>query len=272
MSKYDIPRVRMEEISDMAEFYAESCCRSSVAIIPQDIAKSIGQKYSTGDYKGGFDGLTRYRNRRFHIFINTRQSDHLFVPRVRFSFAHELGHCTMPWHRQALMQPGAQPHGSYLDYCFDSSAEREAEYFAACLLMPEKRIRRDIANRRFGFVLIDELSKKYQVSITSTLIRLIGLDVYPIMIVCTRNNRIAWQRCTGDFPFYTILRGPAGEVPVNTCAGEFFADGRKYNTTQEVYADDWFVLRYDSERRRKFSEHCVYYEPLKQVISVLWER
>ena len=272
MNNYEIPRTRMEEISDMAEYFAESCCRSSAVILPQDIAGAIGLKYSTGNYKEGFDGLTRYRNRRFHVFINTRQSDHLFIPRVRFSFAHELGHFTMPWHRQALMQPGARPHGSKLEYCFDCSAEREAEYYAACLLMPEKRMRRDIANRRFSFVLVDELSKKYQVSITSTLIRLIGLNVYPLMVVCTRNNKIAWQRCTSDFPFYSVLRGLTGEVPVNTCAGEYFDDGRKYSSTQEVYADDWFLLRNPSDRRRKFSEHCVYYEPLKQVISVLWER
>ena len=76
------------------------------------------------------------------------------------------------------MQPGVKPHGSKLDYCFDSSAEREAEYYAACLLMPEKRMRRDIANRRFSFVLVDELSKKYQVSITSTPVSYTHLDVY----------------------------------------------------------------------------------------------
>jgi Zn-dependent peptidase ImmA (M78 family) len=271
MSKYDIPRPRLEEISELAEYYAGTYCRVSQVIAPQDIATAIGLKFSAGNYKEAFDGLTRFKNGRFHVFINLRETDHLFSPRVRYSFAHELGHYTMESHRTALMTPGVKPHASFADYCFDSETEREAEFYASCLLMPAGMIKKDIAKRKFDFVLVDELRSKYQVSVTAALLRLMALDMRPFMVVCTRNGKIAWQRCSHDFPFYKIMRGLNDAVPVNTGGGEYYTDGTRYNTTQTVYAGDWFLLLSSADQRRPFHEHCIYYEPLDQVTSVLWE-
>lgn len=271
MGKYDIPRQRMEEISDLAEYYAEKYCGLSSAIEPQDIARAIGIKYTTGNYREAFDGLTRYKNGAFRIYINLRTTDHLHNERVRYSFGHELGHCTMDWHRSALMQPGVQPHASFAEYCFDSEEEREAEFYSSCLLMPKERILKDIHRKPFEFRLVDELRKKYNVSITAVLLRLMALDIRPFMIVCTRNGKIAWQRASDDFPFFKIMKGINGEVPPDTAAGEYFANNTKHDKTQIVFADDWFILYSSEDRRRKFYEHCIYYEPLKQVTSVLWE-
>jgi len=261
----------MEEISDLAEYLAEKYCGSSPVIVPQQIAEASEIKFTTGNYKNAFDGLTRYRNNKFRIFINLRETDNLFTPRVRFSFGHELGHCKMDWHRNAMMQPGVRPHASFLDYCFDSEEEREAEFFSSCLLLPESRVRKDIFRKPFEYRLVDELRLKYNVSITAVLLRLMALDMRPFMIVCTRNGKIAWQRCSHDFPFYRIMRGLNDAVPVDTAAGEYFADGSKYSKTQDVFAEDWFQLYSAEDRRRKFHEHCVYYEPLNQVMSILWE-
>ena len=149
--------------------------------------------------------------------------------------------------------------------------EVEADYFASCLLMPEDRLRKDL-NRKFTFSIADEISRKYNVSLTAALLRFIGIDYCPIMIVCTRSSKVRWVRYTEDFPFKYLLTGADGSVPEYTSAGEYFYEGTKnLNKTETVFAKDWFVLHHTEDPNRKFNEYCIYYEPMDQVISVLWE-
>jgi hypothetical protein len=62
-------------------------------------------------------------------------------------------------------------------------------------------------------------------------------------------------------------------VPENTPAGEYFYEGVKnLGKTERVYAEDWFELKYASERRRGCYEYCIYQENLNQVISLIWEK
>jgi hypothetical protein len=92
------------------------------------------------------------------------------------------------------------------------------------------------------------------------------------MIVCTRSSVIRWVRYSFDFPFTYILGGIDSKVPEYTSAGEYFYEGTKnMNKTETVFAKDWFQLYNTEDRNRKFKEYCVYYEPMNQVISVLWE-
>ncbi len=270
MKSYNLGSNLMQEISESAAFYAEEYCSQSEVIQPHVIAKALKLTYSASNYKNAFDGLLEYRNQKFHVYLNTGDDGHLYSSRVRFSFAHELGHYIIDHHRNTLMRPDVKPHGSLI-LSSDLKIEREADLFAACLLMPEKRIKADIFRKKFNFVLIDLISKKYQVSITAAILRFIALGNHPVMLVCSRNNKVVWRRFTDDFPFYTILPTPGDTVPVNTAAGEYFQGHRKYTQTQTVFAEDWFLLNQSRDRGRKFSEHCIYYEPLKQVISVLWE-
>ena len=94
-------------------------------------------------------------------------------------------------------------------------------------------------------------------------------------LVCARRGRcdddMLCLRYSEDFPFKQLNLTPGKGVPFNTCAFEFFDDGRKYRSTETVYADDWFVLYRATDRRRAFNEYCIYHESLNQVISLLWK-
>lgn len=270
MKSYNLPADVLEGIAENAAWYAETYCKDSPVILPQLIADGLGLTYSQNDYGKAFEGLLEFKNNRFHLYLNVRENEHLFTPRVRFSFAHELGHYIIDHHRNALKQPGVAPHGS-ITLVSDLITEREADYFAACLLMPTHRITKDVERRKFNFALIDEISKKYMVSITTALLRFIVLGNHPIMVVCSRNGMVVWRRFNHDFPFYTLLTGIDDKVPVNTAAGDYFNNQLKSNKTEIVFAEDWFLLTRQQDRGRKFYEHCIYYEPLNQVVSVIWE-
>lgn len=262
---------RMQMLSEIAEYYAETYCPQSLTIIPQEIANALQLEYRTNDYNKAFDGLLYFRQGKFYLHLNLRSGDHLFMPRVRFTFAHELGHYIIDEHRNALMTGAAKPHCSFPLVSRDLLVEREADHFAACLLMPENRIRRDVFKRKFNAALLTEISAKYNVSITAALLRLVALGNHPIMVVCSRSGMVKWSSHSYDFPFTYLQNGYKGRVPENTSAGEYFSDHVKYTTTETVMAGDWFSLHYEADEIRKFYEHCFYFEAMKQVVSVIWE-
>ncbi|MFN8135642.1 MAG: ImmA/IrrE family metallo-endopeptidase [Bacteroidales bacterium] len=272
MAKHILTPARMADLSAIAGFYTSEYCSPSGAIDPTVIATSQGIRCSLNDYGKAFDGLIENKNGRFHIFLNIADGGNLYHPRVRFSLAHELGHYVIGEHFRALSDPRLKPQPSFQNFNMDNKYEVEADYFASCLLMPEDRIKQDLYRRKFEFNLVDELARKYNVSLTAALLRFIGIGNYPIMVVCTRSSKVCWVRYTEDFPFRYLLTGADGSIPQFTSAGEYFYEGTKnFNKTEVVFAEDWFVLSYATDRRRKFNEYCIYYEPLEQVISVLWE-
>ena len=55
----------------------------------------------------------------------------------RFNVAHEFGHYFLPGHIDALFGDGQQFHQSESGFTSDDKYEREADSFAASLLMPK---------------------------------------------------------------------------------------------------------------------------------------
>ena len=259
---------RKSQLSELAEFVSNEYCPEGL-VQPESIAKHKGITYSYGSYADDFDGMLEHLNGRFHIYINTDRLEHAYKPRARFTFAHELGHFFIDEHRNALKSGQAPAHSSFTNFASENVVEREADFFAACLLLPEERLRKDFFRRKFNFKLADEMAHKYQTSITSTLLRIITLDLYPMMVVCSQNKKVKWQWNTDDFPYYN-LKHKKEKVPEDTAAGEYFSEKTKYSETQIVYADDWFQV-WDNKFDRKFYEHCIYSDARNTVISVLWE-
>ena len=262
----------MADLSAIAGFYTSEYCSQSYITDPVAIAESQHLGFSLNDYGNDFDGLLENINGKFHIYLNNKNGNHLHHPRLRFSFAHELGHYLINEHYRALSDLSIKPIPSFQTFDMVYKHEVEADYFASCLLMPEERILKDIEKQKFSFTVIDEIARKYNVSHTAALLRFIGIGNHPLMIVCTRASKIRWMRYSFDFPFEYVLGGIGSNVPEYTSAGEYFYEGIKnLNKTETVFAKDWFLLSRKEDRNRSFKEYCLYYEPMNQVISVLWE-
>ena len=116
------------------------------ADLPAEISGQI-QKLSDGTYE-----------------ISSSAGEHYF--RQRFSLAHELGHYIL--HR-SLIGAGLDDNkkyrstgeGNFYNTSIELAHERQANSFAASLLMPEKLLREDVEN---GDAEISALYRKYQVS------------------------------------------------------------------------------------------------------------
>lgn len=255
------------EIEDLTESVLYKKRKGAINL--EEIADAYNISYCYGNYKDSFDGLLECYAGDFHIYINNDRLGNPYTERARFTFAHELGHYFIDEHRVALSRGLINSHPSFTGFVSDKKMERQADYFASCLLLPQKWIKQDCLKRKFNFALIQELSKKYQASLTATSLRIANIGIYPLMVVYSKQGKIKWYWFTEDFRFKSLLHGK-DKVPENTSAGEFFYENRKNSGSETVYAGDWFNIRFSSERDIRFYEHCVYGSD-GSVLSVIWE-
>ena len=255
------------EISQLAGEVSNFYCPEGL-VNPEVIARKNEITFSYGNYGNSFDGLIEHLNGRFHIYINNDRLKHPYTERARFTFAHELGHYFLDHHRNALKKGLSPSHSSFTGFVSRNYAEREADYFASCLLLPEARFKEDVFRRKFTFEIIQELSKKYQASFTATALRFASIGNHPIMVVFSYKGAISWYWNSKDFPYWSLKHGKA-KVPDDTVAGEYYRLKRSPEKRQDVFAIDWFRRVFDSDTNRKLYEQCLFHRDY--VISVIWE-
>ncbi|BFO65359.1 ImmA/IrrE family metallo-endopeptidase [Chryseobacterium sp. KCF3-3] len=255
-------------IKELAEYIAQDF---KERIIPVDkIAINEGLELIYYPYeKGTFDGMTVYSNKKFYIHLNTDSGNERDSKRGRFTLAHELGHYFIDTHRIGLKSGLLAPHPSTTNIKQFNSIEREADYFASCLLMPEVKFKEDIFRKKFSFDLIQNLAFNYNVSITACAFRFAQIGNHPIMIIYSENGFIKWKTESDDFPYKWLLNDK--KVPENTVMGEYFTktNVRDIFKTEQVWAMDWFYYVKEEDVNRRFYEHCIPYKG--KALSIIWE-
>jgi Zn-dependent peptidase ImmA (M78 family) len=194
---------RGNEIEELAELVAEEHW-SSGRVDPEEVATSSGITFNFGHYEDSFDGYLECRSRRFHIYINLDTSKLADAPRARFSFAHELGHYFLDWHRCAL-ERGVPPHGSKADFVSPIVVEREADSFAANLLLPKNRVRAE-ASRAITAGEVRRLANRFGASLSATAIRCAKLDLASLIVMRWTAAGRAWCWSSSDMEVKTRNR------------------------------------------------------------------
>lgn len=134
-----------------------------VAPVPVErIARAIGVvvEYESGMVEDGRMDFHKDATGREtpHIYVNSEQH----INRQRFTIAHELGHLLNPRHPKETQYRGRHVGRPALH-------EREADAFAAALLMPKVLVR---AYTLIGVSQVDDLAKRFMVSPLAMAIRM----------------------------------------------------------------------------------------------------
>src|SRR5699024_343786 len=148
--------------------------------------------------------------------------------------------------------------------------EKEADYFASCLLMPEQILIKEVNRSDFKFKILERISDAFQVSIVAAAIRFSQIGNHPIMIIYANNGLIIWKTSSDDFPYKRILLDD-NKIPTNTVLGEYFELNNTEDTKREeqVYAVDWFKYVSKFDKDRTFYEYCLPYK--NTALSIIWE-
>ncbi|WP_422858635.1 ImmA/IrrE family metallo-endopeptidase [Flagellimonas sp. S174] len=218
--------------------------------------------------KNTFDGMTFYDNGKFFIHLNTDLGNRPDSARGRFTLAHELGHYYIDSHRIGLKKGLLEPHPSRTNQKQFNQIEREADFFASCLLMPEERFLKDIYRKPFSIGLIDYLKDEYKVSRTACAFRFADIGNHDIMIVYGENGQVKWKHCSEYFPYKYLLY--ENKVAPNSVMGEYFENiTDSLFKKEEIWAVDIFNYVKDDDVQRKFFEHCITYKG--KALSIIWE-
>jgi Zn-dependent peptidase ImmA (M78 family) len=215
---------RSDEIEELASLVASESSQSGQVDVGA-IASAYGLTFTFGHYEGFFDGLLECKAARFHVYINLDSSRTEGSPRSRFSFAHELGHFFLDWHRVAL-ERGAPSHGSKSEYVSTAEIEREADFFAANLLLPRERVRCTVGRQRVGSDAIRLLAKDFGTSLTATAIRCTQLNLAPMIVMRWSDSGRAWcwsstrfTQLTGNGGYRSLDRIPRDSLTRETLDG-----------------------------------------------------
>ena len=261
--------LRKKTLNELAGLIAEDYSAGYVTDLGKLAAAEEAEVY-IDQYDNSFDGLLVYdEDEKFHIHLNTYRGNNPDRPRGRFSFAHELAQLIIDEHRIPLMKGDVAPHGSLHDFKHNDIVEEEADYFASCLLMPEKLFRKIPRPRKFSFDTIIGIAKEFQTSILATILRFVEVGSHDICVVVSENNTVRWRARSNGFPKWAYRFKPGDPLPPNTVAGEYFTKhNAKYTGIEEVDPDSWFIPGWTANTQ--MHEQCYYSDSYEFVISLIW--
>jgi hypothetical protein len=210
----------------------------------------------------GFDGgLVRAKGTPFGAIV-VRNS--IREPgRKSFTVAHEIGHFVLPGHDAGGAVCGSSDIGNWADA--SRELEREADEFAAELLLPTDYAKPKFRGESPSLKIIQEVANESNISLSATAWRYCDLVSERCAVVWSKNGKISWYKPSLEFGFY-LKRGR--EISKGTQAWECFSGTRTHERPEPVSADLWLDERVVLENSVLW-EHSIGLPFYESVLSLL---
>jgi Zn-dependent peptidase ImmA (M78 family) len=224
---------------------ADVLAKRKIFVLPIDPFEiAAGERIVCEKLKGsGVSGCLCGAGNMFSIFYNDSIASDGFR---RFTVAHELGHYFLEGHYKHIFADGNTRHVSDSGYSSDDPFEREADAFAAALLMPPGLFKSACARVAPGFEAIETLSEKCETSLTATAIRYADLSDDPIAVIGSKDNRVQFTFMSDGLKQRRDLTWPKKNsgVPEGTATHRFNRDPKNVaqskRMTSNALMDVWF--------------------------------
>ncbi len=211
----------------------------------------------------GFDGaLLRAREVPFGAIVIRKSIRE--AGRKNFTLAHEIGHFLLPGHDQTELVCTKSDVGNWGDG--SKEIEREADEFAAEILMPSVSVERMILSAVPSLQLIEKIAQKFHTSFSAAAWRYCDLAKAQCAIVWSKEGRIDWSKRSETFAF-TLHKG--APILEGTFASRAFAGLPSPKQPQEVPASSWISAN-DLAEDKKLWEQSKALPAYNSVISLLW--
>ena len=142
--------------------------------------------------KGVSGMLVRYGNTFGILYDSTIRNEGF----QRFSIAHELGHFFVEGHLDHISFVDGS-HRSRAGYISEDHYEREADCFAAGLLMPDTLVRDVISRRPNGLAAIEAIEHDARASLSASAIRYVRLTDAAAAVIISRNGKVDYCFMSG---------------------------------------------------------------------------
>ncbi|QLQ27761.1 MAG: ImmA/IrrE family metallo-endopeptidase [Pseudoxanthomonas sp.] len=153
---------------------------TSLPIDPKQLAEHLGiQVTAKPPSIQGASGWLLRQGDEFGIVYATHIESIGFQ---HFSIAHELGHYLLDGHPEHVFRNSGE-HASRAGFEATDEVEREADYFAACVLMPKQPCKPLINSSRDGMAAVLHLADQCRTSLTAAALRYAEIGQLPIGVV-----------------------------------------------------------------------------------------
>jgi hypothetical protein len=243
---------------------------SSLPVSPFAVADQKDIAYQEKSSVGqGISGCLMKVGNQFGILYSSRFASEGFK---RFTVAHELGHYFLPGHIDALFGKGQKCHYSDSGFISDDKYEREADSFAAGLLMPKLLFKAACGKSGQGLEAIETLADLCVTSLTATAIRFAKLCDEPVAVVCSMGNRVQFafmSKPLQDLRGLTWIRKNSG-LPAGTATAIFNKDGDNVRTAKRVVSTSTVDTWFDGGSTAELNEEVVGLGEYGKTLTVLW--
>lgn len=190
------PFDRFEDATRCAERFLLDHHISTLPVDPIALAKDLGIEVHAKPAKSaGASGMLLRVGEAYAIAYATHIESLGFR---RFSISHELGHYLLPGHVEAVLDTTGI-HESFAGYRSDNVYEKEADSFAAGLLMPRQLFSVAIKSTEPGLEAIEDLSSLCITSLPATAIRYMQFADYPVAVVVSTGPSIDFCSMSDSF-------------------------------------------------------------------------
>lgn len=201
---------RLDEVGDCAEALVRAYGFDRPPINLERLLADEPIRLCPGDFGNAFDGRLEYRRAAdtFLAFYNTRGRSKV-TGRARFSLAHEAGHYFLDSHRKYLLA-GGEPHNSQAGFVTAVPVEREADVFAAHLLMPSFLLLQHARDPDLEEA--KKVARIFDASLLASAIRLVESTARPCALVVSTGTKVDYSVQSEDMRCRGWLRLPRNLV------------------------------------------------------------
>lgn len=186
----------------------------------------------------GAEARIAIRGRRAIITISSKITD---SHRRRFDIAHELGHFEMHRTSESLALCTNDDLIAWSEKQSSIRLEREANEFAAALLLPQKLFEPLCSHYDPSIEGISVLSEQFDVSLTATALRYIDFSKEPCAVVFSQEGYVRWFRANKAFNELDLFVEVRSKPDPSTVVAGFFQGRSIPRTTRRVPAETWLA-------------------------------
>ncbi len=187
---------RLKMATQRGEQIAAEFGFKELPVKPREIAQARGiEVVAKPPDMQGVSGAIIFAGNSATIIYSTEHANEGFE---NFSISHELGHWFLEGHPDEIAKTGGY-HVSRADFTQNTSIELEADHFASGLLMPSHLVRRFLSGKQVGMAGILDLAKTARCSITAAAIRAAECSAYPMAIIVSKGDEIAYSFTSNTF-------------------------------------------------------------------------
>jgi IrrE N-terminal-like domain len=186
--------------------------------------------------------------------------------RKNFTIAHEIGHFVLPAHDRVSVACTASDVANWADTSEARELEREADEFAAELLMPASLVENITKGAPPSLSVIEEIAHDSSTSLSAAAWRYCDLATEKCAVVWSTERAIQWVKRAPGFPFFLPRGKPVEE---GTFAAACFERAKVPTRPRAIPAPLWIDSAKLDPSTRIF-EQSKALPSYRSVISLLW--